>query len=282
MRRSLLPGMLVLLALLSACGSAPTALAPTSAAAGATAQAPVPQPTTLNVFAAASLTQAFTAIGKTFEAANPGTTVSFNFAGSQQLAQQITQGAPVDVFAAANARQMDVVIEAGQVISGTQQTFARNRLVAITPKANPGNVNSLKDLAKSGVKLVLADTSVPVGGYSLTFLDKASKLPEYTATYSPTVLQNVVSYEQNVKAVLSKVVLGEADAGIVYTSDISQDAADKVSTIDIPDELNVIASYPVAATKDSKNADVAQQFIAYVLSPEGQEILTKYGFLSYK
>jgi molybdate transport system substrate-binding protein len=255
--------LLALLALLSACGSTPAA----------------PAPTMLNVFAAASLTEAFTEIGKSFEATHPGTTVAFNFAGSQQLAQQIAQGAPADVFASANTSQMNALITSGQVVSGTQETFARNRLVVITPKENPGKIGSLNDLAKSGIKLVLADKSVPVGGYSLTFLDKASKQPEYTSEYSPTVLKNVVSYEENVKAVLSKVTLGEADAGIVYTSDISRAAADKVNNIDIPDELNVIASYPIAPVKNSKNAATAQQFVTYVLSSDGQDVLEKYGFL---
>ncbi len=272
---------LVLLALLSACGAAPAAMSTSPAAA-----TPVPtsaastQPTTLNVFAAASLTEAFTEIGKDFEAAHPGTTVSFNFAGSQQLAQQITQGAPADVFASANISQMNAVIKSGQIISGTQQTFVRNRLVVITPRQNPAGLQTLQDLAKPGIKLVLAAPAVPVGGYALTFLDKASKLPEYTTAYSPTVLKNVVSYEENVKAVLSKVTLGEADAGIVYTSDISLNAADKVNKIDIPDNLNTVATYPIAPVKGTKNAEIAQQFIAYVLSSDGQDVLEKYGFLS--
>src|SRR5262249_77463 len=161
-----------------------------------------------------SLTDAFKAIGQQFGAANGGTTPTFNFAGSDQLATQITQGAPADVFASANTRQMDVVITAGDVVSGTQRTFVRNRLVVVYPKGNPGKLTGLKDLANPGLKIVLANKSVPVGGYALDFLAKASKLPAYTAEFSPTVLKNVVSYEENVKAVLSKITLGEADAGI--------------------------------------------------------------------
>jgi molybdate transport system substrate-binding protein len=287
--------LLLLLALLGACGSvqpaapAATAVAATSlpdpaaqaaatAAPEATAAASA-QTTELIVFAAASLTDAFKEIGKNFETANPGTTVTFNFAGSQQLAQQIGQGAPADVFASANNAQMHVVIKSGEVISGTQRTFVRNRLVVIYPKDNPANIASLKDLAKPGVKLVLAAKAVPVGQYALDFLTKASKLPEYTDTYSPTVLTNVVSYEQDVKAVLGKVTLGEADAGIVYVTDISLNAADKVGKLDIPDNLNTIATYPIATIKDSKHADFAKKFMDYVLSPEAQTVLVKYGFI---
>lgn len=257
--------LLVACALLSACAGQPAARPPAE----------------LNVFAAASLTQAFTTLGKNFEGAQPGVIVRFNFAGSQQLAQQIAQGAPVDVFASANAKQMDAVVAAGQVISGTERTFVRNRLVVIAPKANPAGLQTLHDLAKPGIKLVLAAAAVPVGGYALTFLDKASKLPEYTATYSPTVLKNAVSYEENVKAVLSKVVLGEADAGLVYTSDVALDAG-KVTQIAIPDALNTLAMYPIAPITNAKQPELAQQFIDYVLSDEGQEILTKYGFLPYQ
>ena len=232
----------------------------------------------LLVFAAASLSDAFTEIGQQFDAANTATT-SFNFAGSNQLAQQIVEGAPADVFASANTTQMNVVIESGDVISGTQHTFARNRLVVIHPSDNPAGITTLEDLANPGLKLVLAAKEVPVGQYSLDFLARASELPQFTATYSETVLANVVSYEENVRSVLSKVALGEADAGIVYTSDISGDAADTVGRIDIPDELNTIASYPIAVTTGAANPELAQAFMDYVLSPEGQQILVKYGFI---
>src|SRR5262249_32859494 len=137
---------------------------------------------------------------------------------------------------------------------------------------------SLKDLANPGLKLVLADKAVPVGQYALDFLGKASKLPEYTEAYSPTVIKNVVSYEENVKAVLSKVTLGEADAGIVYVTDISLESAGEVGKLDIPDNLNTIASYPIAAIERSKHAELAKKFVSYVLAPEAQAILAKYGF----
>jgi molybdate transport system substrate-binding protein len=233
----------------------------------------------LNVFAAASLTESFTEIGNGFESAYPDVEVAFNFAGSQQLAQQITQGAPADVFASANLKQMQVVMEDGRIDPGSQPAFVSNRLVVIYPSDNPAGLAGLKDLAKSGLHLVLAAGEVPVGQYSLDFLDKSTQDPAYGQAYKAAVLANVVSYEDNVKAVLNKVVLGEADAGIVYSSDISGDSRSKVGQIEIPDELNVIAEYPIAPVKDSPNPDAAKAFIDYVLSPQGQSILAKYGFI---
>jgi molybdate transport system substrate-binding protein len=243
---------------------------------------PAPNAVTLNVFAAASLTAAFGEIGKAFEAANPGVTVVNDFAGSQQLAQQINQGAPADVFASANTAQMTAVITTGEVISGSQQVFVRNLLVVITPKDNPGKIAQLKDLANPGLKLVLADKTVPVGGYALTFLDKASKDASFGADYKANVLKNVVSYENDVKAVVAKVQLGEADAGIVYTTDAASADQSKVSQIAIPNALNVIAVYPIAPVKSSPNPDVANAYIAYVLSAQGQATLAKYGFMAPK
>jgi molybdate transport system substrate-binding protein len=274
-------GIVLVLTLLAACSAPATTVPPTAAPTSAPATvAPTAAAQTLTVFAAASLTDAFGEIGKAFEAANPGTTVTFNFAGSQQLAQQIGQGAPADVFASANGTQMNVVIKSGQVVSGSQKTFVKNRLVVIFPTANPGGVTRLQDLAKPGLKLVLADKSVPVGGYALDFLTKASASPDFTATYSPTVLANVVSYETDVKQVLAKVSLGEADAGIVYTTDVTPDAAGKVGRLDIPDALNTIAAYPIAAIQGSPNAAVAQAFVDYVLSTDGQAVLVKWGFIT--
>ena len=232
----------------------------------------------LNVFAAASLAGAFTELGKQWESAN-NTTLRFNFAGSQQLAQQIKEGAAADIFASANQRQLEVAIEAGRVRAGTQQIFARNRLVVIYPQDNPAQLAQLQDLAKPNVKLVLAAAAVPVGEYTLDFLAKAAELPQYTAAYKQNVLGNVVSYEENVKAVLTKVALGEADAGIVYSSDVTPEVAGQLGRIDIPDELNTLATYPIAPLSDSPNAELAGRFIEYVLSPTGQHILATYGFI---
>lgn len=267
--------LILILALLLA-GCAPQA--PAAAQPPAVTQAPA-QARELNVFAAASLTDAFDEIGKLFEAAHPGVTVVFNFAGSQQLAQQINEGAPADVFASANKKQMEVVIQAGGIVTGTQRTFVKNRLVVIYPHDNPAGLKELKDLSKAGLKLVLAAKEVPVGQYALDFLDKAAAAPAFGAAYKDDTLKNVVSYEDNVKVVLAKVALGEADAGIVYTSDINGADADKVSRLDIPDALNVIASYPIAPLKASQNTALAQAFIELVLSKEGQDVLAKYNFI---
>lgn len=240
---------------------------------------PMPGSPVLTVFAAASLTEPFSQIGAQFEDQHPGVTVTFNFAGSQQLAQQLLSGAPADVFASANQRQMDVAIEGGVAAADAVRRFTSNRLVVIVPADNPAGIASLQGLSRPGIKLVLAAAEVPVGQYSLEFLDKASQANGYELGYRDAVLANVVSYENDVKAVLTKVVLGEADAGIVYTSDAASADSGKVIQIDIPDALNVVAVYPLAVVAGSQQADLAQAFVDMVLSDDGQAILAEYGFL---
>ncbi|NJN66763.1 MAG: molybdate ABC transporter substrate-binding protein [Chloroflexaceae bacterium] len=283
---------LLLSLLLTACGPPPAPPQPTSETPmGETSSQPVtetppqPEPETpasahLIVFAAASLTESYQELGSVFEAAHPGTIVTLNLAGSQQLAQQLAQGAPADVFASANTKQMTVAIEAGRVVSGTQQVFAHNRLVAIVSTESPAAVEQLHDLAQPDIKLVLAAKEVPVGGYALDFLDKAAHDPAFGPAYQEGVLNNVVSYEQTVKAVLTKVALGEGDAGIVYSSDVTASAAEKVTIIPIPDHLNTIATYPIASVSDSLHPALAQAFVDFILSPEGQTILAKHGFIT--
>ena len=178
--------------------------------------------------------------------------------------------------------QMNAAINSGQIVTNTTQTFVNNRLVMIYPTGNPASLAQLQDLRKPGIKLVLAAKEVPVGQYALDFLDKAVQDQAFGASFKEDVLKNVVSYENDVKIVLTKVALGEADAGIVYTSDVSGANASKVGQIEIPDALNVIAKYPIAATKDSPHPDLARAFVDYVLSPEGQTILAKYGFIPAK
>jgi molybdate transport system substrate-binding protein len=249
-------------------------------AQAATAVGPAQGNTTLTVLAAASLTESFGEMGKLFEARNPGVKVAFSFAGSQQLAQQLGQGAPGDVFASASPKYMDAAVQSGRVSKGAGKTFVQNRLVVIYPRDNPAGLNELQDLAKPGLKLDLADKSVPVGQYSLDFLDKAVKDSSFDPAFKNNVLKNVVSYEDNVKSVLTKVSLGEADAGIVYVTDITPDAAGKIMKIDIPDALNTVATYPIAPISDSKNAALAKAFVDLVLSPDGQAIMTRYGFIT--
>ena len=232
------------------------------------------EPRTLTVFAAASLTDAFTEIGKAFETANPGVTVTFNFAGSQALRTQIEEGAPADVFASANKTEMEMVIQRGHVAQGSSQVFLNNKLVVILPAENAAVLTKLEDLGKPGIKIVLAAEEVPVGKYARQALDLMSA--SFGAAFKDKVLANVVSNEDNVKQVVAKVQLGEADAGIVYTSDAT--AASDLNTIEIPTEQNVIAEYPIAAISQSRQADLANAFITYVLSAVGQEILQKWGF----
>ncbi len=260
----------------SASTPAPTEVPATEAPTSVPTEAPtaIPEPRTLTVFAAASLTDAFTEIGKNFDAANAGVTTTFNFAGSQALRTQIQEGAPVDVFASANNKEMTALIEGSFVTAESSQIFLNNKLVVILPANNPAGIDSLEDLANAGIKIVFAAEEVPVGKYTREALDLMNG--SFGADFKDKVLANVVSNEDNVKQVVAKIQLGEADAGIVYTSDAV--AAPELQTIEIPAELNVIAKYPIAPLVESANADLAQAFIAYVLSDEGQAILQKWGF----
>lgn len=231
-------------------------------------------PQTLNVYAAASLTNAFDEIGKTFEAANQGVMVKFNFAGSQALRTQIEEGAIADVFASANTKEMDALVNSNLVAADGAKIFLTNQLIVILPPNNPAGLTTLKELSKPGVKIILAAKEVPVGNYALQVLDKLDLA--IGDGFKDKVIANVVSYENDVKQVVAKVQLGEADAGIVYTSDTA--AAPELKKIDIPIGNNIVAKYPLASLKKSKNADFAQAFIAYVLSKDGQAILEKWGF----
>ena len=219
-------------------------------------------PGELKVFAAASLTAAFTEIGQQYTAASGGTKVTFNFAGSQALATQIQQAAPADVFASADITNMDKVKD----LVGAPQIFASNQLQIVVEKGNPRNVQGLDDLANPDLKVVLAAPEVPVGKYGQQALEKAG------VTVKP------VSQEQDVKAVVSKVSLGEADAGIAYVTDVTA-GGDKVEGVEIPEDQNVVATYPIATVKAAKDQQGAQAFLDLVLSAEGQQVLKEYGFL---
>jgi molybdate transport system substrate-binding protein len=218
-------------------------------------------PAEIKVFAAASLTAAFTELGRRYTAAQ-GTKVTFNFAGSQALATQIGQGAPADVFASADLDNMAKVKD----LVGTPQSFASNRLAIVVEQGNPRGIRTLDDLAGGDVKVVLAAGEVPAGRYAKQVLDRAG------------VKVTPVSQEDNVKAVVAKVSLGEADAGIVYVTDVAAGGA-RVEGVDIPREQNVVATYPIATVKAGKAQDAAQAFMDLVLSGQGQEVLHRYGFL---
>ncbi len=234
---------------------------------------------TLTVFAAASLTAAFTALGDTLTRRDPGVHVMFNFAGSQALALQLTHGASADVFASADEHWMETVRDSG-LLAGAAQIFAHNRLVVIVPAANPARIARLQDLAHPGVKLVLAANAVPVGHYARAAVSALAALPGFMPGFADQVLHNVVSNEDNVKGVVAKVQLGEADAGIVYVSDVTPAVAAAVHRFDIPAAANAPADYPLAVLRSRGNAAAAQAFVALVLSPTGQAVLVQQGFLA--
>ena len=244
-----------------------------------TAAAQTSKATELNVFGAASLTEAFGAMAEEFEHANPGIKIILNFGGSQQLVQQIAQGAPIDLLASANMRQMLEGVKTGRLDSASIIMFARNRLVVVYPKENGAGIRSLRDLSNARLKIVLADKAVPAGQYALDVLAKCDRSNSFDASFSQKVLGNVVSYEENVKAVVTKIMLGEADAGIVYASDISPSVAEHAGVLEIPDSLNVIAEYPIAIARDPSSRTEAEKFLRYVLSDKGSRVLTRFGFI---
>lgn len=260
---------LFMLIWLAGCGS-PAASTPEATAVSA-------EEITLTIFAASSLTDAFTELGEVFEGQHPGAAVLFNFGASSDLATQLAEGAPGDVFASANARQMENAAAAGR-IAGDPVNFLTNSLVLIVPADNPAGIETLADIANEGVKFVTAAPDVPIRGFTDQMLDNAAADPAYGEEFKTAVLANIVSEEANVRQLAAKVVLGEADAGVVYKSDVTPDIADQVQVIEIPEALNVIAVYPLAAISDSASPEMAQAFVDLVLSDEGQAILAKWGF----
>ena len=253
------------LAVLAGCGSK-------SAASNTSSPSPAAS-TKLTVFAAASLNQVFPQIAKAFQQSHPGVTFTFNFAGTDALTTQIEQGAPADVFAGASAKFGDEL--SGKGLIDTPQIFATNRLVVVLPAANPGHITSLKDLSKSGTKIVIGDANVPIGAYTRTVLTNLNAT--YGSTYSDKVLKNVVSEALDVTSILTTVATGNADAGFVYVTD-AMAAGDHVKTIDIPTSAQPIPTYPIAVVKASKSASVAQQFTSFVLGSQGQALLKAAGF----
>jgi molybdate transport system substrate-binding protein len=204
--------------------------------------------------------------------------VRFNFAGSPTLRTQIEQGAAADVLATADEPNMQDAY-ASHLVVDAGQAFAGNTLVIIVPKDNPGHVATPSDLAREGLKLVLAQDGVPAGDYARAAIDKMAGDPAFGPSFSERVLANVVSNEPNVKAVVAKVQLGEADAGIAYATDVTPGVASDVDTVAIPGAYNVVVSYPIAVTTEATRSLTARAFIDYVLSDAGQAILRGYGFL---
>jgi len=245
--------------LLAGCGSSDTRA---SDQTGTTAP---PEARTLTVLAAASLTDAFTALEKKFEADHPGVDVQLSFDGSSALVQQITNGAPADVFASADENNMKKVTDAG-LADGTPEIFATNQLMIAAPPDNPAKIASFADLAKDGVVVVVCAPQVPCGAAT-------EKVEQATG-----VTLKPVSEEQNVKAVLTKVRSGDADAGVVYVTDVNS-AGDKVKGIEFPESAQAINSYPIAALKDAPQAGLAKEFVELVRGAAGKAELTRVGFV---
>lgn len=235
------------------------------------------QPKEITVFTAASLTDAFEEIGQMYKN-ETNTSVVFNFDGSQALATQMINGAYADVFISANTKQMDVVKNAGLMNNSSVMTFTENKLSLIVPKNNPGKIRDLKDLAKPGIKVVIGTEDVPVGDYAVQIINNLGNDSAFGPEYKSKVLANVVSQETNVNYVVTKVALGEADVGFAYVSDVTEDVASKVDTVEIPDKYNVIVQYAMGIAKGSKYPAESESFIKLVTSDEGNSILEKYGF----
>lgn len=277
-RTALLPFVLtVSIGLVACAGSAPTAT-PLPEAARPTG---VPKPAAgaeLTVFAAASLTESFNQLAPQFGAANNGATVVYNFGGTPALRTQLEQGARADVFVSANREQMDAALKSG-VVGGETPVFVQNKLVVILARDNPARVEKLEDLAQAGLKLVTTARTVPVGQYTQDALAKMSTDARFGADFQQRVTANIRSEEADVKQVVAKVRLGEADAAVVYATDVSPSIAADVKTIEIPDQFNTVADYPIAQVKDARQPELAGAFIAYLVSGPGREVMKRFNFI---
>jgi molybdate transport system substrate-binding protein len=225
------------------------------------------------VLAAASLKNVLPPIGSSFTEDHLGVTFSFSFAGTDQLAAQIEQGAPADVFAGANTNYGDQLASASLI--APYKVFCTNRLVLVRPASNPAGITSLQDLAAKPVKLVIGSPTVPVGSYTRTVLSNLEKV--FGSGYSEAVLARVVSNEDSATAIITKVLSGEADAGFAYVTDALA-AGSSVSSITLPDDAQAVANYPIAVVRSSRAAVAAQRFVDYVLSDPAQRLLERAGF----
>jgi len=230
------------------------------------------EPKELDVYAAASLREAFGELAKRFEARHPGAKVVLNLAGSQELRTQIENGAPADVFASADEKHMRALLAAK--LADAPRIFARNEPVLVVPKGNPALLRALRDLPQAK-RIVVGVPEVPIGAYAVRILDAASE--RYGGDFRKKVEARIVSRELNVRQVLAKVALGEADAAIVYRTDAAA-AQDKVEVIPIPPEVNVVADYPIAVLTKAKEPALAKEFVDLVLSNAGREVLSRHGF----
>jgi molybdate transport system substrate-binding protein len=254
------------------------------AAAGCTASQPATEPAVtprneLVVFTAASLTGAMTDIAAAYEKLHPETDIIMNFDGSQALRTQIEQGARADLFLSANTKHMTALEGGGLIDNGSVRVFAKNKLALVVPKDNPAGITGLSDLAQPGTRIVMGTKDVPFGDYTRQALGKMAGDPAYGPAFRDAVMANVISEETAVTALVAKLRLGEADAGIAYASDVSEDDREYITPLDIPDEYNVIATYPLGIVQESEAQDRAAAFSAFITSPDGAAILVRYGFV---
>jgi molybdate transport system substrate-binding protein len=233
------------------------------------------QERTLTVLAASSLTDAFGELAERFEEQNRGVKVRQSFESSSTLLAQIQQGAPADVFASASEEEMDTAVQDG-LVRGEPRLFVKNREVVLVPRDNPAGIESIRDIAKPDVRLVLAEEGVPAADYALEIIGKADE--EYGSGFEQDVLSNVVSREADVRASVNRVVVGDADATFGYASDYTPDIRDRVEVVQIPPDLNIVATYPIASLKGANDPDLARRWVDLVTSEEGQRVLEKWGF----
>jgi molybdate transport system substrate-binding protein len=287
--RSRLVVLVAMLALvLAACSSGvssspsspPATPAATPSSAPATAapdtSATPPAAVELMIYGAASLKGALDKARTAYEAAVPGVTLTISTDSSSALETKIEQGAPADVFLSADTSNPKKLVDAG-LADGPAVNFAGNKLTVIVPASNPAAIQTPADLAKAGVKVIAAGDAVPITKYASQLVANLAKEPGYPADFVALYTVNIVSKEDNVKAVVAKIELGEGDAGIVYVTDAA--ASTRVATVDVPDSANVLASYAGVVVKASPNAAAARAFLAWFAGPAGQAILTSFGFL---
>lgn len=234
---------------------------------------------TLIILAAASLAGPMTDLGPAFENAHPDLRLRFSFAGSNQLRTQLEAGAPGDIFLSADLRQIDAAAAAGAIDPATPRPFAETRLAILIPRANRAGLHALADLARPGVRLIIAHEAVPVGAYTRDILDRAASSPEYGPGFVSKLIANIVSREENAAAIAAKVGLDEADAGIAYASDAAGRGSTSLALIELPAELQQRARYVAAVTSRTAEPAAARQFIEFLTSPQAASILARCGFL---
>jgi molybdate transport system substrate-binding protein len=276
-RLAFLVGALVVVLVACSSGAASPSVAPATPLASVPASAHASAADVeLTVFGAASLKGVLDKAKAAYETAHPGTTVSVSTDSSSALEMQIEQGAPADVFLSADTRNPKKLVDGG-LADGAATTFAGNKLTVIVPTANPAGITTPADLAKSGVKVIVAGDEVPITKYATQLVANLAKVANYPADFAAKYAANIASREDNVKAVVAKIELGEGDAGIVYVTDAK--ASTKVTPIGVPDTANVVATYAGVVVKASKDAAAAKTFLDWFAGPDGQAILCEFGFL---